>query len=82
MIFTMDIGNTNIKTALFNGPEMVKYWRISTSKTSTSDEYGVLLSNLFKHEEVKMDAVEGILRQQEEALQKQLLPLWERIRQK
>ena len=29
-----------------------------------------------------MDAVEGILRQQEERLQKQLLPMWERIRQK
>ena len=29
-----------------------------------------------------MDAVEGILRQQEERLQKQLLPMWEHIRQK
>ena len=27
MIFTMDIGNTNIKTALFDGEKMVNYWR-------------------------------------------------------
>lgn len=60
MILTMDVGNTNIKTALFQGTEMVKYWRISTSKTCTSDEYGILLANLFAHENVSMDAVEGV----------------------
>ena len=26
MIFTMDVGNTNIKTALFEGREMRNYW--------------------------------------------------------
>ena len=39
MILTMDVGNTNIKTALFDGDEMVNYWRLSTSITNTSDEY-------------------------------------------
>ena len=34
MILTLDIGNTNIKTALFDGMDMVKYWRISTSRTN------------------------------------------------
>ena len=47
MILTMDIGNTNIKTALFDGKEMFKYWRMSTSITSTSDEYGVRLASTF-----------------------------------
>ncbi|MCE5343969.1 MAG: type III pantothenate kinase [Eubacteriales bacterium] len=61
MIFTMDVGNTNIKTALFNGSEMVKYWRISTSKTCTSDEYGILLANLFTYEGMKMSDVEGVV---------------------
>lgn len=60
MILTMDVGNTNIKTALFDGKELVKYWRISTSKTSTSDEYGILLCNLFHNEGVDKDAVEGV----------------------
>ena len=50
MIFTLDIGNTNIKTALFNGPDMVKYWRVSTNKMNTSDEYGILLTSLFRNE--------------------------------
>ena len=60
MIFTMDVGNTNIKTALFEGSEMVKYWRVSTSKTYTSDEYGILLANLFAHEGVDMRDVSGV----------------------
>ena len=34
MILTLDIGNTNIKTALFDDGEMVNYWRLSTSITT------------------------------------------------
>ena len=47
MIFTMDVGNTNIKTALFEGREMRNYWRISTNTSYTSDEYGLILEGLF-----------------------------------
>ena len=61
MILTLDIGNTNIKTALFEGTEMAQYWRISTSLSKTSDEYGILLMNMFAHESVKPEEVEGIV---------------------
>ncbi|MBQ8536929.1 MAG: type III pantothenate kinase [Clostridia bacterium] len=60
MILTLDIGNTNIKTALFKGEEMVKYWRISTSRSYSSDEYGLIISGLFAHEGIDMKQVEGI----------------------
>ncbi|MBQ7848756.1 MAG: type III pantothenate kinase [Clostridia bacterium] len=61
MILTLDIGNTNIKTALFDGKEMVKYWRLSTNITNTSDEYGITIMNLFRHEGVETKDVEGIV---------------------
>ena len=61
MILTLDIGNTNINTALFKGTEMAHYWRISTSLSKTSDEYGILLMNMFAHESVKPEEVEGIV---------------------
>ena len=61
MILTLDIGNTNIKTALFDGTEMVKYWRLSTSITNTSDEYGITIMNLFRHEGMDPKQVEGIV---------------------
>ena len=61
MILTLDIGNTNLKTALFDGPEMIKYWRMSTNIQNTSDEYGITLVNLFKHAGIGTDEVEGVI---------------------
>ena len=61
MILTMDIGNTNIKTALFQGMEQVHYWRISTNRNMSSDEYGILLMNLFSHNGISPTEVEGIM---------------------
>ena len=61
MIYTMDVGNTNIKTALFEGSEMKYSWRISTNRIYTSDEYGLILSGLFSHSGLTMDCVDGII---------------------
>ena len=61
MIYTMDIGNTNIKTALFEGREMRGYWRISTNRMYTSDEYGMLITNLFRHEGFSTEDAGGII---------------------
>ena len=61
MILTLDIGNTNIKTALFDGTEMVNYWRLHTSTTNTSDEYGITIINLFRHAGHDPKDVEGIV---------------------
>ncbi|NLO84645.1 MAG: type III pantothenate kinase [Clostridiales bacterium] len=61
MILVLDVGNTNIKTALFEGKEMKTYWRISTRKSVTSDEYGLTLTGLFAREGYNMKDVEGII---------------------
>lgn len=61
MLLTLDIGNTNIKIALFKGEELVRYWRISTKVSSSSDEYGILLAGLFEHTGLKLNQVKGIM---------------------
>ena len=61
MILTLDVGNTNIKTALFDGEEMKRYWRVSTNRATTSDEYGIIMSNLFAHAGLDTDCVDGII---------------------
>lgn len=61
MILTLDIGNTNIKTALFDGEKMLQYWRLTTNKMMSSDEYGILLSNLFEHNGLDVKDVTGII---------------------
>ena len=41
MILALDIGNSNIKAALFEGLEQKTYFRISCDRNKSSDEYGV-----------------------------------------
>ena len=61
MILTLDVGNTNIKAALFDKEEMVAYFRVATNRQTTSDEYGIMMVNLFAHNGVSMKGVEGIV---------------------
>lgn len=61
MILIMDIGNTNIKTAVFEGRELIKSWRISTNPSYTSDEYGILMTNMFRQATLSMEDISGIM---------------------
>ena len=61
MILTLDIGNTNIKSALFDGMEMRQYWRLSTNRNRTSDEYGMSMMNLMKHSGIDRSQITGIM---------------------
>ena len=61
MIFVMDIGNTNIKAAVFNGEQLVKRWRCATDTTMTSDQYGIIMADLFRYHNLEMKAIEGIM---------------------
>ncbi len=52
MLLAIDVGNTNTVLGLYRvsgeKPELVAHWRITTHRTQTVDEYGVLLVNLFQ----------------------------------
>ena len=61
MTLVMDIGNTNIKTAVFDGRNLVKSWRVSTNTSYTSDEYGILMNGMFRHAGLEMGIVAGIM---------------------
>jgi type III pantothenate kinase len=61
MIFVLDVGNTNIKIGLFEGQKLVHSWRIATDWNKTADEYGMLLTDLFKHAGQSVKKVEGII---------------------
>ena len=61
MIVAMDIGNTNIKAAVFEGSRLVKRWRCATDPVMTSDQYGIIMADLFRYHNLNMKAVEGIM---------------------
>ncbi len=47
MLLAMDVGNTNIKLALFEGKEMRSSWRISATIARTADEFGIAFRDIF-----------------------------------
>ncbi|NQT00058.1 MAG: type III pantothenate kinase, partial [Candidatus Omnitrophica bacterium] len=47
MLLAVDIGNTNIKLALFKGSKIVRVWRITTEKGKSRQQYERLLRKLF-----------------------------------
>ncbi|MGN0996669.1 MAG: type III pantothenate kinase [Candidatus Ventricola sp.] len=61
MIFVMDIGNTNIKAAVYDGSRLLKRWRCVTDTAMTSDQYGIIMADLFRYHELDMKAIEGIM---------------------
>jgi type III pantothenate kinase len=72
MLLVVDVGNTNTVLGVFelnNGDaaaarldeKLIAHWRVSTNKSQTVDEYGVLFRNLFAMNGIEVSAVQGIV---------------------
>ena len=61
MLLTVDIGNTNIVTGLYNGSCLVTDWRVSTNRASTADEYGMLFLQLLTHDQIERRRIEAAI---------------------
>jgi type III pantothenate kinase len=69
MLLVLDVGNTNTVLGVFEpkpgaqGTEsygnLIAHWRVSTAKTQTVDEYGVLFRNLFAMNGLEVTSVQG-----------------------
>lgn len=59
MLFAIDIGNTNIVFGLYQQKKRLYDWRIHTNHQATSDEYAVIIRNLFMHANISFDAITG-----------------------
>ena len=71
MLLVVDVGNTNTVLGVF-GPTreaksavhygaLVSHWRVTTNKSQTVDEYGVLFRNLFSMNGIEVSGVQGIV---------------------
>jgi type III pantothenate kinase len=49
MLLAIDIGNTNIVLGLYQGKKLITHWRLATQAEKTSDEYGVIISQLIDY---------------------------------
>ncbi|MGL5329733.1 MAG: type III pantothenate kinase [Peptostreptococcaceae bacterium] len=61
MLLVFDVGNTNMVLGIYKDKELIKDWRINTDKEKTSDEYGILISSLFKYENIEMSEIQDVI---------------------
>lgn len=61
MILVADVGNTNIVLGIYQGRTLTHHWRLSTNRSATVDEYGVLITNLFRIANVTAEQIEGVI---------------------
>jgi type III pantothenate kinase len=65
MLLAIDVGNTNTVLGLYKlegaKPELAAHWRVTTHRSQTADEYGVLFVNLFEMNGMKPSQVAHII---------------------
>ncbi|HTQ95900.1 MAG TPA: type III pantothenate kinase [Candidatus Acidoferrum sp.] len=61
MLLTIDVGNTNTVLGVFRGEELIANWRLTTARTQTVDEYGVLTRNLFSLAGLNKEMISGVI---------------------
>ncbi len=61
MLLTVDVGNTNITFGVFKGEEIIATFRTMTKQPRTSDEYGMIITDLLKKNGIETEEIEDII---------------------
>ncbi len=61
MILVFDVGNTNIVLGLYKEKQLLNFWRIATDRQKTSDEYGMLINQLFSYQGCSFSDIKAVV---------------------
>jgi type III pantothenate kinase len=61
VLLAIDVGNTNTVLGAYDGVRLRHHWRIETSHTRTSDEYGILIRQLFGAAKLDAGQVDAVV---------------------
>lgn len=61
MLLAVDVGNTNVTLALFEGERLVADWRLSSLRERTADEMALELRQLFELRGIQIGVVDGVV---------------------
>ncbi len=61
MLLVIDVGNTNITFGVFDKEELVTTFRIVSKLQRTSDEYGIVITDLIEKQGVALEAISGAI---------------------
>lgn len=59
MILVIDVGNTNMTLGVYEGEVLLATFRMTTKTPRTSDEYGVMITQLLKNRGIEAATLEG-----------------------
>ncbi|HEX7555971.1 MAG TPA: type III pantothenate kinase, partial [Leptolinea sp.] len=60
MLLTIDIGNTNITIGCYKADKLESRWRLATDHERMADEYGIQLTSLLRHGDIKIQDIEAV----------------------
>lgn len=61
MVLVIDVGNTNITCGVYENDNLKTTFRITTKIPRTSDEYGVLMRDMLKNNDIFTEDIEGVI---------------------
>jgi type III pantothenate kinase len=61
MLLAVDVGNTNVTLALFDGERLAADWRVTSHRERTADELAVELRQLFELRGFELSIVDGVV---------------------
>ncbi|KAB3533806.1 type III pantothenate kinase [Alkaliphilus serpentinus] len=61
MILVFDVGNTNIVMGVYQATDLLDSWRIATDKDKTSDEYEMVIHQLFQISQINIKDVKDVI---------------------
>jgi type III pantothenate kinase len=61
VLLAVDVGNTNVTLALFDGERLAADWRVTSRREWTADEVAVELRQLFALRELELGVVSGVV---------------------
>mgnify|MGYP002648244574 CR=1 FL=1 len=60
MLLAIDVGNTNTVLGVYEGQRLLDHWRLETSARRTSDEFGILVRQLFQSSGIDAGRVNAV----------------------
>src|SRR5713101_5328606 len=60
MLLVADVGNTNTKIGVYEGPRLLVSWRLTSRREQTADEYGLFIETLLRTRSVDPARIHGV----------------------
>lgn len=61
MLLALDVGNTNITAGIYNQDKLEIFWRLSTDRQRTEDEYAILLMELLERSHLCKEDITAVI---------------------